>query len=165
MQMSKVPIGLRISFNLCQDINDQSLVNRIKDILEQASSRVMEALEENSNSSVVKTEETFENIKEETIAQFGDRGGKKLILDAKKHVFKIVKPIKDNHNRKIAHLKNEAAEEAFENSSGSRKIISRKYLKSIGCNCNNECEPVPYVKQLRQHRRDRKHRRVRKDTT
>ena len=29
MQMKKVPVGLRISFNLCQDINDEDLVNRI----------------------------------------------------------------------------------------------------------------------------------------
>ena len=53
----------------------------------------------------------------------------------------------------------------MENCSGSRKIIGNKYSKPIGCNCSNESEPVPYVKQLRQHRRNRKHKRVRKEVT
>ena len=85
-------------------------------------------------------------------------------MDAKKHRHEAVRNVKDSHNRKLMFLRNEG-EEAFENSLGSRKIVAKKYIKCKGCNCTNEGEPVPYVRQLRQHRRNRKHKRVRKDVT
>ena len=163
MQMQKVPIGLRMSFNLC-NLNDENLVNRITNILEQASSLIMEALEGNSNNAVEKSEKDFEKVKEETMDTFENRKSKKLILEAKKQTHEVIRFIKESHNRKLIFLMIEG-DEAFENCLGSRNIVANKYVKAIGCNCTNEGEPVPYVKQLRQHRRNRKHKQIRKDIT
>ena len=101
-------------------------------------------------------------MKTETIEQFGDRAGKKLVLDAKKHVFNITNHVKADHKRKLDTLKNEVTE-VFTDSFGSRKIYAKNYSGAKGCNCSNEAEPVPYVRQLRMHRRNRKHKRVEKE--
>ena len=65
MQTKKIPTGLRVKFNLCQDINNENLVVRISKILEQASSRILETLEENCNEVIENLETDFEKLKEE----------------------------------------------------------------------------------------------------
>ena len=89
IQKKTIPFGSRLKFNLCQDVNNENLVNRLENILEQASSRIIETLEENCNETVEHFETEFENIKTETLETFGDKAGKKLILDAKKYTFEV----------------------------------------------------------------------------
>jgi hypothetical protein len=162
LQVKKIPVWLRLNLNLCQDINDKNLVNHIKDILDQASCRILEALEENCDSKLEQFEVEFETIKLKTFERFGDRAGKKLVLDAKKHIFDVTKHVKDDHKRKVDKLKNEEVD-LFVESFGSRKVFGWNYGSAKGCICSNEAEPTPYVRQLRVHRRNRKHKRVIKE--
>ena len=100
MQVKKIPFGLRLNFNLCQDINNEELSNRISNILDQVSSRFIETLHQNCNLNLEHFNTEFETLKVETIEQFGDRAGKTLILDAKKHIFDVTKQQKaEEENR------------------------------------------------------------------
>ena len=102
-------------------------------------------MEENSNYEIQKLDANFIILKDETVDKFGDRAGKKLILDAKKHTFEVTKHMKDIQNRKTNYLKNEEPE-TFSVSNGSRKINITNFCPAKGCNCSNEAEPIPFVR-------------------
>ena len=151
-----LPNGLKLSLNLALGVNDPNLVNRIENILELASSRIVETLQFYLQNEETVLDEELDRIKQETEDQIGRRNFTRGFIQIKRNVGWEKQTIDAKLNKKLGYLKTEnAGPENFIKSGGSRKLRAKFYRKGKGCNCSLDSDPAPYVKGLRSHSRNR----------
>ena len=103
-----IPFGLQLSMNLALGVNNSELVTRIEDILELASSRIVETLEMLAEEKVEKTKVELKQSKEEAETKLGKEIFSVELQGMEVRIKSRVNEIKTVHNKKLEVLKKKA---------------------------------------------------------
>ena len=82
-QNNLVPKGVSLNFNLSLGVNDYLLVDRIENILNQASSNILEAMEEFTENEIERLDDKLENLKSDRISDVGHKNFSREFINKK----------------------------------------------------------------------------------
>ena len=90
---SLVPKGLRRSFNLARDVNENELIEELQEIVDTQSSKILNSMLKSSENKLRKSENDFFDEKVSILKQFGAQNGWEMINEAKQLVKKNLRVI------------------------------------------------------------------------
>ena len=155
-----LPLGLSLKFNLALGINDYSLVDKIQTALDRASSSIVDSIQDFCLGNIAWLEEELGVRKTEAKNVVGAAPFARGFVGIKRRVgFEAnVETVKLNKKLKKLKGKQIIGPANFLLSRGSRRIRALVYRKEKVCACPADLtvpQPVPYVRRLRPHHRDR----------
>ena len=118
-----IPEGLKINFNLAVGSNNEVLVNKIQNLLNVTSSKILNLMVDFVSDEELSSLQELENIKREAKNQMGINGFNRTVTAAKREANRNLIKKQVALNRKFAHLCSVAVgPQNFLHSGGSRKI-------------------------------------------
>ena len=152
-----IPNGLKVNFNLAVGCNNEVLVNKIQNLLDITSSKILDLLIDFVSDEEMSSLQNLEEVKREAKIQLGNNVFNRTVTAAKRQANQKLSKKEVALNKKFAHLCSTAVgPQNFLHSGGSRKITSIHYNNRSNCICSLDNEPSPYVRGLRKHRQNRK---------
>ena len=155
-----IPKGIKSKFTLARDVNDEKIVKKIQDIVDDQGSKILDSFLMSAGENLKKFEEIFFEEKVRVIRDFGTRLGWALISQAKLAMGNKIWHKENTQKKKLMRLRKEKINDenldVGEKSQGSRQINTRKYVKAPN---NGGFSGCPFPKNLRPHRRNRPRRR------
>jgi len=154
--LSLMPVGIRTRMNLSAGVNDLALIDRIRTILDRSSSRILDVICDYNVQRTTELQTVLDTCKHEAIGVFGIRIANQINLEARRSAEARIHLKQTTLNKKVNSLlakKADGVDGFF--SKGSRHLSAKMYCKLQ----STEATPVPLTRAIRQHRKNRPHKR------